>query len=515
MTVSNKVKSIDDDIKYKDIAVSGVKSIDEETGIVEAFVSGIGNKDSVNDIIVPGAFDEWLKDHTPKGVWSHDWSRPVSKTLEIYEVPAGDERLPQKMLDADIGGLYVKTQFNLNTQDGRDAFEWVKFFGEESEWSIGYKIPKGGAEFDKKQQATLLKNVHLFEYSPVLFGANPLTSTVGVKVDGGKVSVMGVGDDLQSKIAEAVSCILHEGQEEEVEKSEGQEDESPKEVDENVEVQDSGTDDVGAKEIPDNDETDPEVVDDLEVPVKEETAGPSSTFLAVSALLKDVSAEEAEALKEMLGVGEKALPGSLESRQEMIREEINRSTGNRYAWIVATFESSVIYELYSRDEETYKFYEVSYSISGDEVTLGEPTEVEIIEVVVAKRALVDAIFKGYGQQAKSLMKPFLDVSFAETEEDEELSKAMESVKAGAAISASNRQVLQGAYDLLGSLLSPADVVDESSGEGSKDLEGEDLGEKAPSGEGDDVSMDDSNSDDESGLMALSADDIALLESLEV
>ena len=168
---------------HKSLGVEGCKVVDDEKGIVEAYVSGIGNKDSGGDIIVPGAFNASLQQRTPKGVWSHDWDKPVSKTLEIYEVPAGDPRLPMKMQLAEIGGLYVKTQFNLNTQLGRDAYETVKFFGEESEWSIGYQVDD--AEYDHDQKAMILKEISLYEYSPVLFGMNELTSTVSIKAHKG------------------------------------------------------------------------------------------------------------------------------------------------------------------------------------------------------------------------------------------------------------------------------------------------------------------------------------------
>ncbi len=200
-------------LSYKTVNTTGVKTIDAELGIVECFVAGIGNRDSVGDIIEKGAFVDSITKRAPKGVWSHDWDRPVSKTLDIYEVDAGDERLPQRMKDAGIGGLYVKAQFNLETQDGRDALSWVKFYGEESEWSIGYTAQ---AEYDKKVKATRLKKIELYEYSPVLFGANPLTSTVGVKVHFGtdedgnvSVDVYGVDDQaIQDAARKAVMDVL-------------------------------------------------------------------------------------------------------------------------------------------------------------------------------------------------------------------------------------------------------------------------------------------------------------------
>ena len=85
-----------DDIEFK--ARNGAQiSINEAEGIVECFVSGIGNKDSVGDIVLPGAFNESLKRRKPRVVWGHSWNDPIGKVLEIYEVPNSDPRLPQKM----------------------------------------------------------------------------------------------------------------------------------------------------------------------------------------------------------------------------------------------------------------------------------------------------------------------------------------------------------------------------------------------------------------------------------
>ena len=201
-----------ENLVHKSVPISGFNIVEGEgEGIVEAFVSGIGNKDSVDDIIQPGAFDQFLKIRKPKGVWSHDWEKPISKTLEIYEVPAGDKRLPLQMQLAGIGGLYVKTQFNLNTQLGKDAYETVKFFADEGQWSIGYVVHD--AEYDKKLKAMKLKQIELFEYSPVLFGANSLTSTVSVKAlkdasGNVKYQIEGLGDMETKAVQAAMDVVL-------------------------------------------------------------------------------------------------------------------------------------------------------------------------------------------------------------------------------------------------------------------------------------------------------------------
>jgi hypothetical protein len=79
----------------------------------------------------------------------------------------------------NIGGLFAKVQFNLKSERGREAFSNVSFFGEEQEWSIGYKTLD--AVFDTTRQANLLKEVELYEVSPVLHGANQLTATISIK----------------------------------------------------------------------------------------------------------------------------------------------------------------------------------------------------------------------------------------------------------------------------------------------------------------------------------------------
>jgi HK97 family phage prohead protease len=167
------------DIQFK--AIPGQFNIDEAQGVVECFVAGIGNKDSVGDVLITGAFTKSLTRRKPRVVWGHNWNDPIGKVLEIYEVAPGDRRLPSKMLNARIGGLYARVQFNLNSEKGREAFANVAFFGQEQEWSIGYKTLD--SIFDPNIQANILKEVELYEVSPVLHGANQLTGTISVKSD--------------------------------------------------------------------------------------------------------------------------------------------------------------------------------------------------------------------------------------------------------------------------------------------------------------------------------------------
>lgn len=165
------------DLRFK--SMLGTFNVDEAQGIVECFVAAVGNKDSVGDIVMPGAFTASLRRRKPRVVWGHDWNQPIGKVLDIYEVPASDNRLPAKMKAAGVGGLYARVQFNLKSERGREAFTSIVFFGEEQEWSIGYKTLD--SIYSQERGANLLKEVELYEVSPVLHGANQLTATISIK----------------------------------------------------------------------------------------------------------------------------------------------------------------------------------------------------------------------------------------------------------------------------------------------------------------------------------------------
>lgn len=175
-----------DAAEYKEVGAQ-VIDVDRKRGIVTAIVSVTGIEDRVKDVIHPGAYKKTLAERKPKGVWSHDWDKPISKTLEAVELLPGDSRLPKTMRGpggkpvawpAEAGGLLVKTQFNLLGERGKQALADVEFFADDQEWSIGYNVPPGAARIEAKSGVRHIFDVDLFEYSPVLFGAMPAAATV-------------------------------------------------------------------------------------------------------------------------------------------------------------------------------------------------------------------------------------------------------------------------------------------------------------------------------------------------
>lgn len=148
-----------------------------EEGIIEAIVSVYGNIDSYNERVMYGAFAKSISHKYPTGVLAHDWDNPVARTISIEELPAGDPRLPESI--KANGGLLVRGEFIKEIPSSWEAYLKVKH-GLFREFSIGYNVVKDGYVDGVRE----LYELELHEWSPVLVGANPATSLLGVKSGG-------------------------------------------------------------------------------------------------------------------------------------------------------------------------------------------------------------------------------------------------------------------------------------------------------------------------------------------
>jgi hypothetical protein len=331
----------------------------------------------------------------------------------------------------------VKTQFNLETQDGRDALSWVKFFGEESEWSIGYKTVK--QKYDNEVKAMRLKELDLYEYSPVIFGANPLTSTVGVKVmvpsangesKAIEVKIQGVNQEMSGKLTqvvqEAILKAIDDGEDEidldeivqkagadledesedtseEVEEVENKdaEDSSESEKAEESEEESSDDDEPAASDDGDVDDEPEEVEDpeedeqqiedsdeeDEEAPV--EKSANSVVVNTAKALVGSVELTRDEAQELISEIAVKYIPGSFEERRCTVSDALREQYQNGYPYIRAMFDSSVVFEVEDWNEAdgySCECFEASYSLDGQGgVVISDIKPVEIVEVVMASR----------------------------------------------------------------------------------------------------------------------------------
>ena len=176
------------EIERKLFGCGQFKATEATEGIAEMIVSVFNNVDAGSDIVMPGFFaasiaNRRTSDGRPKakGVWSHDWTSPVAKTLDARELQPGDPLLPAQL--SGLGGLWVKAQFNLDTQRGREAFSDLQF-GSIDEFSIGYSTKR--AEYDHESGIRKLYEGEWYEWSPVLVGMNDATALLNTKQSEGQ-----------------------------------------------------------------------------------------------------------------------------------------------------------------------------------------------------------------------------------------------------------------------------------------------------------------------------------------
>jgi HK97 family phage prohead protease len=146
-----------------------VKSFGFETKMVddnhfEGYASVFGNVDSHADIMQPGAFKKTIKEHASrvKVLWQHDPWQPIG-------VPV--------VMEEDSKGLYVKAKIS-QTEKGKETLILLKD-GVINELSVGYNTVK--EDWDKTRNVRLLKEVKLWEFSPVTFASNEKATITGVK----------------------------------------------------------------------------------------------------------------------------------------------------------------------------------------------------------------------------------------------------------------------------------------------------------------------------------------------
>ncbi|MFE2157105.1 2'-5' RNA ligase family protein [Streptomyces lydicus] len=160
-------------------------------GICRAIFAVTGVVDEVADLIVPGAFAHTLATRPVKTVWHHEWKEPIGVVLEIAEWQPGDPRFPDiPDWPAEAGALVATIQFNLRTSKGRDVYEQVRQWHVhgEAQFSIGYRVPPSGAT-KRSDGVRVIHKLDLYEVSPVLHGAHPMTRSLEVKAGPGSVEL--------------------------------------------------------------------------------------------------------------------------------------------------------------------------------------------------------------------------------------------------------------------------------------------------------------------------------------
>lgn len=168
-----------------------VTDVNEAEGVVTAIVSVFGIVDDGDDIIHPNSFIKTLAErgHRIRVLNSHNMRSAldaIGKVVSIREV--GRDELPANILaryPEATGGLETVTQYMLDDEISSAIFRRIKA-GVLSEYSIGFDIVQAKNEKmelpdGKSKVVRNIREVRLWEYSPVVFGMNPATSSVSVK----------------------------------------------------------------------------------------------------------------------------------------------------------------------------------------------------------------------------------------------------------------------------------------------------------------------------------------------
>ena len=155
--MNNESKNIDIELK-------------DESGQVEAVFSLFNSIDSDGDVVMPGAVKSGFKNNQVPMVWSHKWDMPIGKGT----------------ITQDDSKAVFKGEFFMDTESGKEAYNLVKNMGDMQQWSFGYKV--NDSEYDKAKDkegkttnARYLKDLTVYEVSPVLVGANQDTYTLAIK----------------------------------------------------------------------------------------------------------------------------------------------------------------------------------------------------------------------------------------------------------------------------------------------------------------------------------------------
>lgn len=159
-------------IIYKSVETQ-LEEIDSKEGVV-TLVASAWSLDSHGDTIQRGAYARTIRERGPQGqnrikhLWQHDSWEPIGMPLELTE---------------EARGLMIKSQLAA-TQRGKEAL--LLYEMDAWEHSVGidiitYEVTQQPEQGNGWTRTRTLKDLELWEYSSVTWGANKDTPTVDVK----------------------------------------------------------------------------------------------------------------------------------------------------------------------------------------------------------------------------------------------------------------------------------------------------------------------------------------------
>jgi HK97 family phage prohead protease len=146
-----------------------MSDVDRDTRKVKAVVAVFNNVDLDNDIIIPEAVTKTIRERGPMGknlIWNlidhkANMKSVLGKPSELYV--EGDKLMSvTPIVETELGEDYIK----------------LCEAGVVNQYSIGFSTIKSNMREDGVR---VISELRLYEYSAVLWGANPETSFVGIK----------------------------------------------------------------------------------------------------------------------------------------------------------------------------------------------------------------------------------------------------------------------------------------------------------------------------------------------
>jgi HK97 family phage prohead protease len=160
-------------MQFKECPAQVKATPDASEGQFTAVVSVFGNKDSVGDVVIPGAFTKTLANFKASGnpipvIWSHDWADPFSHIGAVTSAEETDK------------GLQVTGQLDMGNAKAAQVFNLLKS-GRVTQFSFAYDIEEGAFVETPDGSHYELRQLKLYEVGPTLVGANQDTELLAVK----------------------------------------------------------------------------------------------------------------------------------------------------------------------------------------------------------------------------------------------------------------------------------------------------------------------------------------------
>lgn len=154
---------------------ASVKDVDVKNRQVKLYFSKFGNIDSDMERVIPGAFEKTFRENGPKGknrIW-HLIDHTPSLKSAIGK--------PIELLEDNYGALAVSKIIDTEKNDTAKDVMVLYDEGMINEHSFGYSVLKADVITENGEDIRELKELAVYEYSSVLWGANEFTPTVEVK----------------------------------------------------------------------------------------------------------------------------------------------------------------------------------------------------------------------------------------------------------------------------------------------------------------------------------------------